>query len=200
MNRTALVFALVGLVGCTGKPPEIGQVDLRPIYVQDPRTGAVGVRLRLYLQASDPDGNEDLTAFYLINDSSEIFWEVRNGAWQNGGNGWIGTHSFVLPPGWRIPAGNYRLVLEDASAETVERQIRIDDVPLSDLRFPRAREEGGRVTVDPPSAWIWGYSAGGELVSAAPPAGVAWDRVSSYYVYVADPERRIGLLTGPYSR
>ncbi len=200
MSRAAIACALVVLAACTGKPPDIGQIDLKVLYVQDPRTGATESRLRLYLQASDPDGSEDLAAVYLINDAREIFWELRSGTWQSAANGWIGTHSLVLPAGWQVPAGIYRVVLEDASGETVERQVTVDPVVTEGLRFPSAREAGGRVVVDPPGAWVWAYSAGGELVTAAPPAAVAWDRVSSYYVYVADAGRRVGLLTGPYTR
>jgi hypothetical protein len=196
----ALAVALAALAACTGKPPELGQVDLKPIYVRDPAGGSIEARLRLYLQASDPDGNEDLADIYLINDAREIFWEIPSGSWQNTGGGWIGTYSLALPAGWSLPAGTYRVVLQDASGQTVERQVRLDAPSVGELRFPRARDEGGRVTVDPPNAWIWAFSAGGELIAAAPPAGVPWDRVSSYYVYVADPARRIGLLSGPYRR
>ena len=92
------------------------------------------------------------------------------------------------------------MVLEDAAGETVERQVRIEAVAAAGLRFPRAVESAGRVTVDPPTAWVWAYTAGGDLVAASPPAAVPWDRVSSYYVYAADARLRVGLLSGPYSR
>jgi hypothetical protein len=200
LAMAALALAIAALAACTGKPPEIGQVDLKPIYVRDPASGSIEARLRLYLQASDPDGNEDLSAVYLINDAKELFWEIPSGSWQNTGSGWIGTYSLALPTGWRVPAGSYRVVLQDASGQTIERQVSLDAAAVGELRFPRARDQGGRVAVDPPNAWILAYSAGGELVTAAPPAGVAWDRVSSYYVYVSDPARRVGLLSGPYRR
>lgn len=196
----AAVVALLAVAACTGKPPEIGQIDLKPIYVQNPQTGAVDARMRLYVQASDPDGADDLAAVYLIHDGKEIFWEVRGGAWQNGGNGWIGTHSLALPPGWPVPGGNYRVLVEDASGETVEREVRIDAVAPAGLRFPRAVSTAGRVTVDPPTAWVWAYASSGELVSAAPASAVPWERVSSYYVYLSDAQRRIGLLSGPYAK
>ncbi len=200
VRLAAAVVVAAAAVACTGKPPEIGQIDLRPIYVRNPETGAVDGRMRLYLQASDPDGAEDLAALYLIHDGKEIFWEVRGGGWQNAANGWIGTHSLALPPGWPVPGGDYRVLVEDASGETVERQVRIEAVAPAGLRFPRASSVGGRVTVDPPAAWVWAYSASGELVSAAPAAAVPWERVASYYVYVADAQRRVGLLSGPYAK
>lgn len=203
MRHAGLAVALAALAAtaaCTGKPPEIGQIDLKPIYARDPRSGVVDARLRLYLQASDADGAEDLAAFYLIHDSREIFWEVRGGAWQSGTDGWIGTWSFALPPGWSVPGGTYRVVLEDAAGETVERQVRIEAVSIAGLRFPRAVESAGRVAVEPSTAWVLAYSAGGELISASPPQAVPWDGVSSYYVYTADERLRVGLLSGPYPR
>jgi hypothetical protein len=201
MRRAGLAAAaaLVVVTACTGKPPEIGLIDLKPIYVRNPATGAVDARMRLYLQASDPDGVEDLAAFYLIHDGKEIFWEVRGGAWHSGGEGWIGTHSLALPSGWQVPGGTYRVVLEDAAGETVERQVRVDPVAPAGLRFPRAVDTGS-VTVEPANAWVWAYSDAGDLVTAAPPAQVPWDRVGTYFVYAADARLRVGLLSGPYTR
>ncbi len=203
MRRVGLAVALAALaavVACTGKPPEIGQIDLKPIYVRDPKTGRIDARMRLYLQASDADGAEDLAAFYLIHDGREIFWEVRAGAWQASADGWIGTYSLALPAGWTPPGGLYRVVLEDAAGETVERQVRVDAVPVAGLRFPTAVEGAGGVRIDPPTAWVWAYSAAGDLVAASPAAAVPWVSVSSYYVYAADARLRVGLLSGPYSR
>jgi hypothetical protein len=200
MKGAALALVLAAIAACTGKPPEIAQIDLKPIYVRDPSTGAIEARLRLYLQASDPDGAADLLSVYLIHDGKEVFWELRNGEWQNGGNGWIGTYSLRLPPGWAVPGGTYRVVVVDAAGESVTREARIDPPAVADLRFPGARGGPGVPTVDPPGAWIWAYSATGELTAAAAPAAVSWDRVATYFVYSVDPVRRVGLLSGPYTR
>ena len=66
----------------------------------DPTTGANAETLGVFLVASDPDGMENLSAFYVINDDAELFWKVDSATWVTStaeGETWIGTSSLAMP-------------------------------------------------------------------------------------------------------
>jgi hypothetical protein len=102
----ALGLAL--LAGCTGKPPTITRAFARVVYVNDLASGTKQETLGVFLVASDPDGIENLSAFYVIDDGAELFWKVDSGSWITttaDGETWIGVSSLVMPGAAALPSG-----------------------------------------------------------------------------------------------
>ncbi len=96
-------------LGCSGKPPVLSRVFGRVIYVHDAATNTNRETLGVYLVASDPDGMENLSAFYVINDDAQLFWKVDSGAWVIStaeGETWIGTTSLAMPGSAASPRAN----------------------------------------------------------------------------------------------
>jgi hypothetical protein len=138
----AALGALIVLAGCTGKPPTISRVFARAIYVHDTASGRNSETLGVFLVANDPEGLENLGAFYVINDDAELFWKVESGAWATStaeGEKWIGSTSLFMPGSARLPAGPYRVVLQDVGGDIVPSEQPKQSTP------PRAsREESSR--------------------------------------------------------
>ena len=124
----AAAAVLVLLAGCSGKPPVLSRVFGRVIYVHDAISNTNSETLGVYLVASDPDGMENLSSFYVINDDAELFWKVDSGTWVTSaaeGETWIGTTSLAMPGTSAIPAGQYRVVLQAKGSATVEQTLTV---------------------------------------------------------------------------
>jgi hypothetical protein len=148
----ALLAVMAALAGCSGKPPELSRVYGRVIYTHDPATGANAETLGVYLVASDPDGMENLSAFYLINDDAELFWKVDSSAWVSAvaeSENWIGTASLTMPGSTHFPSGDYRVVLQNTGGDTVEDTLTVPSrtVSAADAKYPSARVENGTIKV-----------------------------------------------------
>jgi hypothetical protein len=174
---TAVAAALLGallLGGCAGKPPSIARVYARPVYQRGAGETATA-RLSVFLVANDPDGIEDLSAFYVINDDAELFWKVDSSSWIKAtaeGETWIGTNALSMPDSGPVPPGTYRVVLEDQSGETTEMNF---DIPVpSDLpakaTYPTATVSGDAITVSGPYASyeVWTYAPDGTFLAGFP--------------------------------
>ncbi len=157
--RAALLLAIAACLalaaGCSGEPPVISRVFSRVTSLRDPQTGGTSESLSVFLVASDPDGIEDLSAFYVIGDDAELFWKVESGSWVKStaeGETWIGTNSLALPASLPLPGGEYRVVLQDAGGETVEQTFTIpSDRPKPDEQvYPRAEVKDGAIVVTGP--------------------------------------------------
>ena len=86
--------------------PRVCARHLRPR--RDPGTSSE--TLGVFLVASDPDGIENLSAFYVINDDAELFWKVDRTLWVSSmaeGESWIGSehaqHAWLTPS---VPPGS----------------------------------------------------------------------------------------------
>lgn len=216
----AALGALIVLAGCTGKPPTISRVFARAIYVHDTASGRNSETLGVFLVANDPEGLENLGAFYVINDDAELFWKVESGAWATStaeGEKWIGSTSLFMPGSARLPAGPYRVVLQDVGGDTVEDTVTIParSVGAAEARYPSSSVAGGIIKVAGPytSFEVWTYSTDGRFVAAFPAGGKsppleiravlsaspALTAGFTYRVFAWDEKAGYGVLSGPYS-
>ena len=211
----AAAAALMG-TGCTSRPPEIMRVFHQINYVRDPAENRIVQKLSVHVVADDPEGRDDLAALYLINDEAELFWTVESGGWlerEGEGSTWIGSNGFSTPDGGDLPNGEYRVLLADMSGETAEATFRLEQqsVDRSQLRFPGAAIREGTITVTGPYAVaeIWVYDAEFQRSFRVTQSGLALSRIYAalpelpqsftFYTYVFDSRREVGLVSGPYS-
>lgn len=207
---------LAGLAGCTGEPPVITRVFAQPVFVRDVERNVTWCRLGVFLMATDPDGQDDLSAFYVINDEAELFWKVESGAWVTAtaeGESWVGSNTLAMPGSDPPPPGDYRVVLQDQGGETVENSFSIAPVETpGQSAWPSASLEDDVITVanrqDVTQVWV--TSRDGKLATTLPvPAGA--DRItgvralvpgfasgSTFWIYGYDRSKLRGLLIGPY--
>jgi hypothetical protein len=157
--RAALLLAIAACLalaaGCSGEPPVISRVFSRVTCLRDPQSARISEALSVFLVASDPDGIEDLSAFYVIGDDAELFWKVESGSWVKStaeGETWIGTNSLALPGSLPLPSGEYRVLLQDAAGETVEQTFTIpsDRPSPAEQAYPRADVKDGAIVVTGP--------------------------------------------------
>jgi hypothetical protein len=206
--------------GCSGEPPVISRVFARVTDVRDPQSGKTSEALSVFLVASDPDGIDDLRAFYVIGDEAELFWKVESGSWASStaeGESWIGTNSLALPGSVPLPGGEYRVVLQDAAGETVEQTFAIPSNRPSpgEQAYPRAEVKDGAIVVTGPyeQAEVRVYGSDGRFrmsfaagtpsrplelshIAAAVP-GLGED--FTFRVAAVDEKSGCGVESGPYS-
>jgi hypothetical protein len=176
----ALAAALLLVVGCSGKPPVLSRVFGRVIYVHDSAANSNSETLGVYLVASDPDGMENLSSFYVINDDAQLFWKVDSDAWVTStaeGETWIGTTSLAMPASLPVPAGQYRVVLQAKGSATVEQTLTIPPrtITAAEARYPTAVVENGTINVaGAPSGYeIWVYGKDGKFAGTFSPTDAA---------------------------
>lgn len=216
----AVLCALFILAGCSGKPPVISRVYARAIYVREAGSGVTEETLGVFLVANDPEGLENLSAFYVINDDAELFWKVDSGAWATStaeGESWIGSASLSMPGSARLPAGRYRVVLQDVAGSMVEDSVTIParTVGAAEATYPSSSVTGGIIKVSGPYASyeVWTYGSDGKFVAAFPAGGKspalelntiigtvpALAAGFSYRVFAWDEKSGFGVLSGPYA-
>jgi len=204
------------LAGCTGEPPVISRVFAMPIFARDLERDVTWARLGVFLVATDPDGQDDLSAFYVINDDAELFWKVDHGAWIAGtaeGESWIGSNSLAMPGPESPPAGDYRVVLQDQGGDTVEDSFVLPALEQpQESAWPSASLEDDTIAVanrrEVTQAWF--YSRDGKLVATlAVPADTGrlsgvrlsvpgFASGSSFWIFGYDRAESRGLLIGPW--
>jgi hypothetical protein len=220
ITAAAIFCAFLVIAGCTSKPPTISRVFARAIYVHDTGSGANSETLGVFLVANDPEGLENLGAFYVINDDAELFWKVESGAWATStaeGESWIGSASLYMPGKNRLPAGRYRVVLQDVGGDTVEDTVTIPvrSVGAAEAAYPTSSVAGGIIEVSGPYAGyeVWTYSTDGRFVAAFPAGGKsppleirtilsaspALTVGFSYRVFAWDEKAGYGVLSGPFA-
>jgi len=211
------LFAL--LAGCSNKPPVISRVYAHVIYMQDTATGNTSEGLSVFLVASDPDGIENLRTFYVINDEVELFWKVDSTMWVSSnaeGESWIGSNNLVMPGSQPLPAGSYRVLLQNAGGDTSEESFSLAsrEVSASDAAYPSATVKDGLISVNGSydAVEVWTYGKDGRFVASfsATPKGPALSvqkmtsstpaltQGFSFHVY-ASSTAGYGLLAGPYT-
>ena len=214
----AAALVVVLLAGCSGKPPVLSRVMGRVVYVHD--TGRSSETLGVYLVASDPDGMENLSAFYVINDDAQLFWKVDRASWISAtaeGESWIGTASLGMPGDAPFPPGEYRVVLQATDGATVEQSFTLPSRQVSPAaaKFPSAAVEAGQVKVTgvtgPYEVWAYGKDGkfGGTFSSAGPASPVSVESIQAsspalatgftYRVYVWHADAGYGVLSSPYT-
>jgi hypothetical protein len=214
----AVTAALLLLAGCSGKPPVLSRVFGRVIYVHDSASNTNTETLGVYLVASDPDGMENLSAFYVINDDAELFWKVDSGSWDTSpaeGETWIGTTSLAMPGTTPVPDGQYRVVLQAKGSATVEDTLTVParKVSAANAKYPTAVVENGSIKVSGVTGYeVWVYGKDGKFAGTFSPAGAAkalsvQDLAASspallggftFRVFAWNPAAGYGVLSGSY--
>ena len=228
---SALISAALSaslLAGCAGKPPVISRVFAQPILVRDLRGGDLSEKLSVFIVASDPDGMEDLEAFYIINDQAELFWKVEKAAWMElkaEGESWIGTNALAVPAYEPLPAGEFRIVMQDTAGETAEQSFVLPEKRPSaaDASYPSLSAKDGVISVRSsfPNPQIWVYDASGKFMfslnagagGAAPEGGAAAtievarivatlpnpSQAFALWVYAREAAGTYAVMCGPYA-
>ncbi|MGO9309282.1 MAG: hypothetical protein ACLQDL_09705 [Spirochaetia bacterium] len=216
----ACAVALLLFAGCSGKPPVLSRVFGRVIYVHDPATNTNTETLGVFLVASDPDGMENLSAFYVINDEAELFWKVDSASWVTStaeGETWIGTTSLSMPGTTPVPSGEYRVILQASGGATVEDTLSVPprSVSAAEATYPAAVVENGIINVSGTAAGyeIWVYGKDGAFAGSFPSTGasnpVSVQQIQAsgpalaggftFRVFVWNAAAGYGVLSGPYS-
>jgi hypothetical protein len=198
----------------------LSRVFGRVIYVRDSTTNSSSETLGVFLVASDPDGIENLSAFYVINDAAELFWKVDSTSWVTStaeGETWIGTTSLCMPGSTPIPSGEYRVLLQASGGATVEDTLTIParSVTAAEAKYPTAMIENGIIKVSGTAAGyeVWVYGKDGKFAGAFPstgasnPVAIRLIKASgpsltngfTFRVFVWDATAGYGLLAGPYT-
>ena len=211
---------LLFLAGCAGKPPEISRAFARVLYSYDTATRKTSESLGVFLVATDPDGLENLSAFYAINDEAELYWKVDRTEWittSAEGETWIGTTSLSMPDASPFPAGTWRIVLQDTGGETVEQTVTIPDrtVRADKAVYPTAGVHAGSIGAGRVSGAydVWVYSREGKFLASYGVSGashaLAVQTVTAalpalaggftYRIFAWDEKAGYGVVSGPYS-
>jgi len=212
----ASILAAGLTAACAGKPPEILRVLWQVTLVDDRELDARYTALSLFVKAGDPDGFDDLSELYLIDDAGQLFWRLESGSWQKSGSGepWIGSNGLRLPDGSPFPTGEYRLLLKDLGGESAEQTLRLPAVSLEELQrlLPRVQVRSGEIRVQArgQSIQLWLYDPKGAYLTIRPLAGssqpvadllAAYPQLAAgfrFKVYVASGREHFGALSGPY--
>lgn len=218
MATAAVLIALAA--GCSNKPPVISRVYARVIYQHDTAGGAYTEGLSVFLVASDPDGMENLSSFYVINDEAELFWKVDSSSWVSStaeGETWIGSNTLAMPGAARVPAGDYRVILQNSGGDTVEQTFSIPPraVSAADASYATAAVAGTAIKVSGPydSFEIWTYGKDGKFVASFPAAkkdlplsaqkiaeaSPALAQGYTFRVYANNARGGFAVVSGPYN-
>jgi hypothetical protein len=217
----AVAASIVALMAaCSSKPPSISRVYARVIYQHDVTTGASSEGLSVFLVATDPDGIENLRSFYVINDEAELFWQVDSTSWVSSkaeGETWIGSNNLAMPGSQGVPAGSYRVLLENAGGDTAEETFTVSprEEPASKAAYPSAVVKDGSIAIAGPyaSVDIWTYGKDGKFVAtfpanrASPPLSVRTMTAASpplalgfsFRVFADNGKAGYAALAGPYT-
>ncbi|HVO40325.1 MAG TPA: hypothetical protein VMV03_14940 [Spirochaetia bacterium] len=216
----AAAAAFLLAVGCSNKPPEIARIYARVVYQHDTATGTSSEGLSVFLVASDPDGLENLSSFFVINDDAELFWKVDSASWITStaeGETWVGSNSLDMPTGMSVPAGSYRVILQNAGGDTAEETFSVPGRPVSagGASYPSATVRDGAIQVA--GSWqsleVWTYGKDGKFAASfpatkkGPPLAVssmaaavpALSQGFTFRLFAGEAKDSYNVLSGPYS-
>ncbi len=159
----ALSAALI--LGCAGEPPQIARAIGRLILVHDVSASTYSETLSVFVVGSDPDGNDDLSSLYVIDDDAELFWSIDSKTWTSAaaeGETWIGSNALSMPGGALFPAGEYRVMLQDAGGDTAETTFTLQGAGVNPAKaaYPSFSVKGGVIRLSGGYAdqELWLYS------------------------------------------
>jgi hypothetical protein len=209
-----ILSCFILFINCSTNVPEIKDSFIQINLFKDRESGNIYQKLSVFIIPYDGDGLEDLSILYIIHDESELFWALTSEQWENGedkGNKWIGTNSIIMPELKDFPKGEYRLVLEDLSGESIEKSIYISypEVDKNNYNFPSPYTDENKIFINSeyPSPRIWVYERDNYLNTfIVEKSGLNKDTISSslnevdikYYIYLNDTDLNIGIIAGPY--
>lgn len=217
--RAAGVAGLLCLLAaCEVAAPEAHELFWKRVVFADLRQGRTYETLTLFARVSDADGLEDLDGLYVMNDQAQLFWRLTPETWvvdRSVSGTWIGSTALAMPADEPLPAGIYRVIVQDIAGQTAEESFRV-----TDSTGPEARRQveaidvaidANELTITGPFASyeVWLYGSDGSRVAAwafaeridlesALPEGILADELL-LYVYAEPPDDGSGYLTGPYA-
>lgn len=217
--RAAGVAGLLCLLAaCEVAAPEAHELFWKRVMFADLRQGRTYETLTLFARVSDADGLDDLDALYVMNDDAQLFWRLTPEVWvvdRSDSGTWIGSTALAMPSDEPLPAGVYRVIVQDIAGQTAEESFRV-----TGSTGPEARRhveaidvaiDANELTVTGPFASyeVWLYGSAGTRVAAAAfaeridlesalPEGMLADELL-LYVYAEPPDDGSGYLSGPYA-
>lgn len=217
--RAAGVAGLLCLLAaCEVAAPEAHELFWKRVVFADLRQGRTYETLTLFARVSDADGLDDLDALYVMNDDAQLFWRLTPEVWvvdRSDSGTWIGSTALAMPSDEPLPAGVYRVIVQDIAGQTAEESFRV-----TGSTGPEARRhveaidvaiDANELTVTGPFAAyeVWLYGSAGIRVAAAAfseridlesalPEGMLADELL-LYVYAEPPDDGSGYLSGPYA-
>lgn len=206
------------LAACEVAAPEAHELFWKRVVFADLRQGRTYETLTLFARVSDADGLDDLDALYVMNDDAQLFWRLTPEVWvvdRSDSGTWIGSTALAMPSDEPLPAGVYRVIVQDIAGQTAEESFRV-----TGSTGPEARRQveaidvaidANELAVTGPFASyeVWLYGSAGSRVAAAAfaeridlesalPEGMLADELL-LYVYAEPPDDGSGYLTGPYA-
>ncbi len=213
-----LAALLLLLQACVGKPPEILRLSWQTILVDDREQGLAYVCLSLFVRPNDPDGIDDLSELYLINDREHLYWALDSTSWQRSTAGtetWIGSNGIRLPDGSPLPAGEYRVLLRDVGGSSTEQTIRLQAFSVKQARafLPQVAVRGRTIRISGKATpfQLWLYDRDGRYVAVRPVQGglqevdallAAHPALAGgfrFRVYAPLRQEHAAVLSGPYT-
>ena len=217
--RAAGVAGLLCLLAaCEVAAPEAHELFWKRVVFADLRQGRTYETLTLFARVSDADGLDDLDALYVMNDDAQLFWRLTPEVWvvdRSDSGTWIGSTALAMPSDEPLPAGVYRVIVQDIAGQTAEGSFRV-----TGSTGPEARRhveaidvaiDANELTVTGPFASyeVWLYGSARTRVAAAAfaeridlesalPEGMLADELL-LYVYAEPPDDGSGYLSGPYA-
>lgn len=217
--RAAGVAGLLCLLAaCEVAAPEAHELFWKRVMFADLRQGRTYETLTLFARVSDADGLDDLDALYVMNDDAQLFWRLTPEVWvvdRSDSGTWIGSTALAMPSDEPLPAGVYRVIVQDIAGQTAEESFRV-----TGSTGPEARRhveaidvaiDANELTVTGPFASyeVWLYGSAGTRVAAAAfaeridlesalPEGMLADELL-LYVYAEPPDDGSAYLSGPYA-
>ena len=219
LGRAIVVLGpLCLLAACEVAAPEAHELFWKRVVFEDLRVGRTYETLTLFARVSDADGLQDLEALYVMNDDAQLFWRLTPQDWvvdRTDGGTWIGSTALAMPEDEPLPAGVYRVIVQDIAGQTAEIRFQIAGTAgAAARRQAEAIEvtiEADELAVTGPFASyeVWLYGSAGSRVAAATFAEridlestLANDTRTEellVYVYAAPADGPTGYLSGPYA-
>ncbi|MDD9987335.1 MAG: hypothetical protein OXQ31_13750 [Spirochaetaceae bacterium] len=217
--RAAGVAGLLCLLAaCEVAAPEAHELFWKRVMFADLRQGRTYETLTLFARVSDADGLDDLDALYVMNDDAQLFWRLTPEVWvvdRSDSGTWIGSTALAMPSDEPLPAGVYRVIVQDIAGQTAEESFRVTGSTGPEARWHAeaidVAIDANELTVTGPFASyeVWLYGSAGTRVAAAAfaeridlesalPEGTLADELL-LYVYAEPPDDGSGYLSGPYA-
>jgi hypothetical protein len=213
---TVLILALL-LAACSDNPPQINNIQWQVVLFQNRVMGETYQKLSVFVAAADKDGQKDLQAIHVIQDDEELYWSLPSEKWEKAtirNSEWIGSNGLVTPYGQNLPAGLYRILLEDKSGRTVESQIFVkkENLDTTNAQFPVVSLANGRIALagdfNDPELWV--YDANDQFLDRFPLPQKSIDIAAitnkfkqlaagfTYYTYAKKNGVYYSVMNGPY--
>ena len=209
-----LITVLILFLNCSTNTPEIKDSFIQINIFNDKESNLIYQKLSIFIVPYDGDGFEDLSILYIIHDELELFWAITSEQWETGeekGNTWIGSNSIIMPELKDFPKGEYRLILEDLSGDSIEHAIYLSypEVDKDNYIFPYPYTDEDKIYITgiSKSPRIWIYDNNGYVNTfIVEESGLNKNIISSaannadikYYIYSYDTEIRMGTIAGPF--